>query len=226
MELVRKKIRKVYLGSTLVWSAWWQPWANTIAYYPLTSDANDATSNHYNMTADSLITFSSDWAYFPSGTTRSFQWLLVPNTLSISTSWTYTILWRQKTLWVLESDCRWIDLYRSNVRIFSAWSSDNQMYGIWRDSVNVTQMEWTWYLNTLIINNGTATVYSNAGTAVGSESLPTSYTFTTFRWGNEYNTAYKRCLYWYLKDIIIENRVWTEQEINDYFDISKWNYWY
>ena len=226
MALVQKKVKKAYLGNTLVWSASWQPWANTIAYYPLTSNANDATSNHNDMTADSLITFSSDWAYFPDNSPRTFAWLLEPNTVSISTSWPYTILWWQKTLWVLESDARWIDLRRSGERIYTAWSSDNQYFGIGGSGVSVSQTSGVWYLNIMTIDNGTITIYCNGGTAAGSGLLNSNRTFTTFRWGNEYNTAYKRCLYWYLKDIIIEDRIWTASEMDDYFDDKKWDYWY
>jgi len=30
---------------------------------------------------------------------------------------------------------------------------------------------------------------------------------------------------WYLSEMIIEDRAWSAQEVSDYFDLTKWNYW-
>lgn len=42
--------------------------------------------------------------------------------------------------------------------------------------------------------------------------------------GNEYNNAYARHFSGYLSNLIMESKVWTSQEIDDYFDQTKANY--
>lgn len=70
---------------------WWQPWAKTIAYYPLTTNANDTSWNNNDLTADSSITYSSNWAYMPNS---NYTWMTTPFTRSVS--WTTTIsMWRK-----------------------------------------------------------------------------------------------------------------------------------
>lgn len=209
---------------------WWQPWANTIAYYPLVTNANDTTSNHNDMTADALITFSSDWAYLPSGTGNSFEWLLEPNTVSIPSTWTYTILWWQKTLWVVSGDARWLDLQYSswsNNRLFTAWNT-NGNYNFHNTSGGVltaTENANTRYLNAITINNWVVEAYVNGTKLTGSLTLNTSVSYSFLRWWQEGSLWANRALHWYLKDIIIEDKCWTVQEVSDYFNQTKSLYW-
>ena len=208
---------------------WWQPWIHTIAYYPLTTNGNDSTSNHNDLTVWTWITFSSNGAYFPWNDTG---WLLEPSTVSISFAWSYTILWWQKSLAYVYDDARWIDIYfedssAHDVRIASLWSRDNQWYYVGNQYVSTSQTQWTWYLNIITINNGIITAYNNGSTQVwNSNTMATDYTSQMFRWGQEYNHAVNRELVWYIKDIIIEDRLWTTTEMDVYFEQNKWDYWY
>lgn len=227
------QVSKVFVWDTQVRPTWWggwQPWPNTIAYYPLTANAND-TVNGNNMTADALITFSSDWAYFPSGTTRSFAWMLEPNTINITATWTWTIVWWQKTLGVIQGDARWLDLQYSSGsfnRIFTAWS--NASYGFHDTSIwfgSMPQLTTNRYLNGITIDNGVVIAFANGNELTGATwTINTALSYSFIRWGQEWWMWANRALYWYLKDIIIEDKKWTATEMYNYFEQTKWNYWY
>lgn len=70
MVLVQKEVKAVYLWTHKVrpvWG-WWQPWANTIAYYPFHSDLLDHSGNNNNWSSgdgtfanDMITTTSSLW---------------------------------------------------------------------------------------------------------------------------------------------------------------------
>lgn len=218
-DVYLNKLKEAYL-----WAGKWQPTSNTYAYYPLTENANDYSGNNRNLTAASAITYSeSNWAYLPnSAHTWMVEWF------NITTSWTWTFSWWQKTIAVRDGDCRGIDIYwgASSRRLFTAWNSNTQTFN--RSNSNTfwstTETANVWYLNTVTLNNGTLTSYVN-GVQLSSGSVATGYTSSYFRWGQEYNNGANRQLYGYLKDIIIENKVWTATEISDYYNSVKWNYW-
>jgi len=197
------------------------PWANTYAYYPLTANANDTSGNNRNMTAASAITYSAEnWAYFPNS---AHTWMLEP--FNITSSWTWTFSWWQKTIAVRESDCRWIDIYwgstSSNRRLCTIWQSNTQKFWRWSSATyqfaSNTENANTWYLNTVTLNNWVLKAYVN-WVYLWTGNVTTGYTSSYFRWGQEFNNWANRQLYGYIKDIIVESIVWSDTDVANYYN--------
>ena len=195
---------------------------NTYAYYWLTQNWNDQSWNWRNLSVWSWITFSDEnGAYFPNS---KHTWMVEP--FQITSSWTWTIIWWQKTLWVVQSDARWIDIYFNNSnRICSLWSSNKQGFYIKADiNKPYTENSNTWYNHIITISNWTVKLYVDNQLRY-TWSINTWLTSSYFRWWQEYNNAYPRQLYWYLKWIIVENKVYSDSERDKYWNKNKSQYW-
>lgn len=208
---------------------WWQPWANTIAYYPLTQDANDYSWNNYNITTSWASSYTPDGALLPD----SFHaWLLIP--FNIYTSNTYTFSIWQKPLHIPpREDMRWIDCSENgNYRLISLWYSlyyntklEHRRWG------NSSSVFWTYinysvdtrYYCTYTIDNGTIKTYVNWNNLWTKTWV--SWHTCALRFWQEWNMWADRHWYWYMKDIIIENKVRTVQEISNYYNQTKSLYW-
>ena len=210
-----------WLTATCSVGQWWTPWVNTYAYYPLTTDANDATANNRNLSADASITYSTaNWALLPSS---RHSWMLEP--FNITSSGTWTISWWQNTIWIYQSDARWIDCFLNwSNRISTWWVNNNQDLWIWNQRATVTETSGVWYHHVVTISNWVAVFYMDWEQKL-TNNVTTGLTSTYFRWGQEYNNAYYRELFWYLKDIIIEDVVWTGTDVSNYFNLTKGDYW-
>ena len=142
----------------------------------------------------------------------------------VTSSWTWTFSRRQKTLWIVSSDARWIDLYWSWGRIYTAWSNSSQQISLNWSNANISENTNVWYHHVVTISNWTLKGYVD-WVEKKSGSVTTWLTTTYFRRWQEYNNAYRRQLYGYLKDIVIEDVAWSSQEVSDYFNLTKWDYW-
>lgn len=217
------RIKKIYVWTQQVRPASWNPWANTVAYYPLTSNANDMVGN-YNLSAYAGITYSSDWALLPN--TTASTWMKEPDGM-IDTSLTWTISYWEKPLWASPwwYDGRWIDLKTTNNRLLSLWSSDSQMFANanFSDTATITETTDVWYNHVITISNWAVNIYTDWNQ---TPTLTTSITWDSynFRWGQEFDNSADKQFYWYLKDIIIENVVWSTQDISNYYNLMKWEY--
>lgn len=195
---------------------------NTYAYYTLTADWNDSSWHNRNLSVWSWITFSSsNGAYLPNS---RHTWMVEP--FNITSSWTRTIIRRQKTLWIVDSDARWIDIYfNSSNRICSLWSNNQQKFYIKTDiNKPYSESSNTRYNHIITISNWTVKLYVDNSLRY-TWSINTWLTSSYFRRGQEYNNAYNRQLYWYLKGIIVENKVYTDAERNKYRNWIKAQYW-
>ena len=99
------------------WGGWWQPWANTVAYYPLKENLNDIVGTH-NMT-NSGITFSDGFAVL--------NWNQRPTVPSV-TWWKTLAFWFKKT-----NDANWM--------IITQWNTD----GYIQLRTNGFAAAWTWW---------------------------------------------------------------------------------
>lgn len=225
-----KKITKLMLNGEEYeireYQAGWQPWANTIAYYPLTQDANDYSWNNYNITTSWASSYTTDGALLPD----SFHaGLLVP--FNIDTSNNYTLSCRCKPLTdkCLNDDMRWIDLTQSTSnRLITLWQvwQVTQWWGSSAGSDFWTTSSfsiWTRYYITCTINSWTINIYFNWWNTWTKTWV--SWHTCALRFWQEWNMWANRRWYWYMKDIIIEDKVRTSQEISDYYNQTKWDYW-
>jgi len=220
------KIKKVYLGQRQIY-----PEVTHYAYYPLTTDAKDYGWMSRDIVTSWASSYGSDGAVLPDS---NHAGLLMPFNIDYSKKWTISFYVRWIINWSSHTsdDARIVDLYYTNnrvdCRIMNKNARDNvRKYrvmknnsGIYTDSTTYTDNTWMYIC--LTINNWTVKVYRNW---TQNASTTASWTTTYFRFWQEYNAGADRHLYGNIKEIIIEDTVWTAQQITDYFNSTKWDYW-
>ena len=204
---------------------WWQPWANTIAYYPLTSTTQwtDQSWNGRDLT-NSGVTF---WTYqWVDCWQFNWGWLLSYN-LTIPTDW--TIIW-----WVYH------DNVSENQVAFDIWwalATGRDCLGYYynpgSDYIVLWQFHW-WYETGRSINitgqwTNVCITYTAGNDVLYINWLPMitrsdtiSFRSDIWLWTFDQSTV---GLYWWMSNIIFEDKVRTVQEIIDYYNQTKWNYW-
>lgn len=227
MVLVQKELKNAYIGEYRV------PWANTIAYYPLTSTTttSDMSWNNKNLTNYNNVSF---WTY---------QWV---SCASFNGSSQYLGLWAKFTLWNTYTVLSWYWHTASNVgMVYCQWASSSlypafwawRAYGSWTKIVmhsgswwnntwivsDNSSNNWKWVLWVFVFNNGTARIYeNNTQTVSGSLSAP-------WTWWEDFYIWMRRQWYNYfsglISNLIIENKSRTAQEISDYYNLTKSKYW-
>ena len=183
---------------------WRQPWANTIAYYPLESNTNDATWT-YNLT-NSWITFGVLWWVTCANFDGSSS-LASNNNFHSYWTWDCTVsVW-----WCPTSNSQWVwrciwhsSLVMNSKNWYVEWTSAPTPLDTWTHIVFV--ITW-WKLK--IYSNWTSYLDTNF-----SSNLP----WTLFLWQNDgWGFIYE----WWLSNLIFEDKARTQQEIEDYFDQTK-----
>lgn len=216
------------------YQGWWKPWANTVAYYPLTSffNVNDIMGN-YNLTNRWNVSFGTyqwqDCAYFNwttnsqlYNTSLSFQaypeQTVLVRMYTTSTSHVYQILyhiWTAGPNWKLGS---WYNYYFNSAPTLaiSSWSEGYESTKVW-------DLNWSWHL-VANVTNWTSSIQYLDGVLYQSFTNSLSATQTwLYVWGAEGSTAER--LTGYESELIIENKARTAQEITDYYNQTKSLYW-
>jgi hypothetical protein len=227
MILVQKEIKKVYLGTTQVYpsvSPWWQPWPNTVAYYPLdsTNTVNDLSGNGKNMT-NNWMSFGIN-AGADCGNAQT--WYLSRSSCIFTGTWAFTLnFWAYRNydsgtyenaimIWQWGGNASlWAGVY--NDKVYTFWWNGDHNSGY---TMNVGK----WYNIVVTRTSNTGTIYVDGVSRwSGSVSFnPTSW--TTIIWGG---FGWPASRPWFMSQLIMENVCWTAQEVSDYFDLTKWNYW-
>lgn len=217
-----KQIRPVGWG-------WWQPWANTIAYLKLEADTNDSSGNWNNGTPTN-ITYTQ-----PSGVSKNvavlnWSWWKIDFSSSLVTGWTFTIsLW---VYWNMIADGTWLNMIMWNAKSDAVWYYTDRYWTRLRSFINSTASvettnlysQYQWFLYTFSYSNWTMKWYKNASLIwTATKTLSSSDTRNFFIWYRAYSSD--RYWNWYISDFIVESKVRTAQEITDYYDLTKWDYW-
>lgn len=224
------KIQRIYIGDHYQIYPKWTPWANTIAYYPLTENANDYSGNWLNATNYEGTFSTQNWCYL---------WTIVSRLeLPSMTIWqTFTInVWIKLPNWQPTWDQEfniyydWSGSHRNILYRCSAWWIDCYT---WNNSTSqniktVSTTFWTWWNN--IILSKTWTFYSIYLNGNLLETFSSAYNVsipwwsnTIFVWHTSSSTS-QHSAFWYIKDHIIENKARTAQEIADYYNQTKASY--
>lgn len=201
---------------------WWQPWVNTVVYFPFDTDFNDYSWNWYNLTNNWWVAIESvNWVTCANFKDQPPYWLSRA-TWSIITSWTYTFL-----AWMNMDTNSWT----YNPRIFGGksdwfilWNRQNSgwVYPWYWSNTWVPYTAW-WHLVCFVWNTSSGSydsykdwVYLN------------SWTWATWGrtwlllWANENNSSSNLDRFiGQMSKVIFENRNWTAQEISDYYDQTK-----
>ena len=213
------------------WGGWWQPWANTLFYLPLTSNANDTSWNGRNGTTAN-VTFSSNWAYCIWDLSA---WNNGTITTATFTMWTtYTInLWvkaEQTLSWNRQIDLqrRWswparYVLFYANTNWFTCilWNGSNQNW----NSITASFSMWTTWHNVCLTRSWSNVYIYADGTLLTSWNWTYAVDPTYFNIGNDPWSDAEYTASSYIKDYIMENQVRSAQDIADYYNQTKWNYW-
>lgn len=201
--------------------SWWKPWVNTIAYYELNWDATDTTGNYDGTASNVTYTTLASWiqvATFNGSNSKIDIASPLVNNLS-----TFTVnVWFNDTannfgdvLNNQSNDINWIFMDSINWTQFRVWLG-------WGGNTNTNFTLNVWHNAVLVYNNGTYIVYFDS---------QQDYTevFTYANWTNMAiwcrSQAQDRFWTWYISKVIFEDKARTAQEISDYYNQTKSNYW-
>ena len=199
----------------------WKPWANTVAYYKLDSNLNDSSGNGMNWTW-------YNWAWTFSDGVLDLWWshsIELPFTLAWLTDWTFNIRMKvnqNKTINGILGTATWIEW---TMHIQYVYTSNDIV--IWVNPYSEIQAITTlnigsWYNITMTKSWTTYKIYINWALAVSWTSWNFTDTSTLYLWMT-YETA--RCWNWCLSNAIFEDVARTAEEIADYYNYTKSNYW-
>lgn len=215
----------------VIYHEWgWEPWANTIAYYPLEIDTNDYSGNNRNLT-NSWVLFVNNiwWATIPiwywDGWDRAYR------TWDYQLSAWYTLSLRQKAL---SSSTQFIFDMRNNnqywqwfylmvengnfsVRQQISSSSEEEFNRGWDSNRNHWVLTWTGSVWTVYFN-WTQVKQASIANSINTTNWTVLSLWTRYSWATSPFT-------WYISKMIIENVAWTADEIADYYNQTKANYW-
>lgn len=220
MGLREKAVKYVYIGE---YNGGWQPGVNTVAYFPFTSTTTvyDQSWNGNDLINDWGVVFTNDYAERPTTSSLYNNSFTIPSTV-------YMWLWVNATSFPSYND----RIIRSGSDVWlmyrNPWDNDytflNEKSGVWNTFVWSTPpvinkwyyvfTTWTnWNLKLWFIDNW------NMTTTTSSYTLSTSGISLWIGTNSSYDT-YRG----YMSELIIEDREWTDQEIEDYFNLTKSNY--
>lgn len=225
MVLVQKELKNAYIWE---YQEWWQPWANTLAYYPLAEDAKDYSGNGRDGT-NSWVTFSDGLATFSSARVSipSDSWNYPSANFTISV-WARAKNWVADNMYIVGK----LDYYATSMQSFfynvwitysthyatwwfATWSDYNtypwaSTVVIWLDERHLYTLTNDWTTKTLYLDK-TQVAQATANTTTSTISMPLTIWAATYRNNNAYFDGN-------IKDVIIENKTWSLQDISDYYD--------
>ena len=236
-------ISKVFLWDTQVRPTGWQPWANTLIYLPLNWDALDYSGNGRDGNVFSnwwtysweYISWSSGEKYFYSSATNLDYWVWIDWTYMDTAigTWDRTIsIWHK---FAAQSDGTPLWMWSK-----SGWTRWEWFWLYWNfwpkawivryyddPQTWVLSLDTGWHHYVLTYNNVNKsrmyidgvlqTFVSNAGASFNT--LSNQYHLWALRLYNNNSATYS------FSKFIIENIVWSAQDVSDYYNLTKWNYW-
>lgn len=197
------------------------PWANTIAYYPLTasSTVNDESWNSNTLTNNSGVTFWTyqwvDCAYFDGSsyltqTSLSYSW----GSITMS-AWGYSVA--RNVEWSDE----WFVRFWPNFWCYVWWSSRALVCSPWGIGTQTWVSESWWKLVTVTFDGTDMNLYINwTLDASNQPTIPTGSWLAIWNTSTSWSFVWQ----WGIGDVILESVAWSAQEVSDYYDASKTYY--
>ena len=206
-----------------------EPWENTVAYYPLKEDFNDASGNNKHLSTytwnPSIVV--KDWV-----SCAYYNWSSVSKNTSISApiSWR-TIMARvnystsgQRIMWVWSNVSSDGDYGKSWLQLNTSLAIDDSQATYWTQQ---TKPNW-WFLVCLTQSWSTCSQYINWELKQTLTNMPINWTSASWimvvLWSKS-NYNYSEKYTWYISNVIVENKARTDQEVADYFNKTKSGYW-
>ena len=199
----------------------WKPWANTIAYYKFDWNLNDSSGNSYNLSvaAWSITYWTASWWWkyaHINKNTRTNYW-----EKSFDYNWNNTISLRMNPQItngsiLLEMWSRSNEFLRFNGAIF-CWFWWDMTYSMSANTRYLVTFTRSWTSTALYING------SLIWTWIGGKTWTHNIRFKLNNAGDTSSSTYSNNSYW--SELIWENKTRTAQEVTDYYNLTKWNYW-
>jgi len=238
------KVKKIYQWSNLVWPKW-KPWENTLLYLPLESDIKDYSWNNRDVSTNSWMTQSTVWgkACYVVGNTG---WI---NLWTSAASWIKSTNQYTFLLWIYVSNTS------SPNRCYMEWNVYNSLrlylgreYNTKKprflntinmyDSLTVMDNsagDNQWSLICFTLDNWTSNFYINW---VKDSHYPKTWLDNNWFW-KSWITSEQRIWLFNTRDglssngaancavsnCIMESVARTAQEVADYYNLTKSNYW-
>ena len=219
--------------SVMEW--WYTPWAYTVAYFPLKIDLLDHWPNQYSMTNYWWVTI--DTTKISGKGVAYFNWssMLYATSLSWLPTWTNpkTMSCRVKNRWSVT-----YGIYCWFGTIFS--DNNNKSFIIWQNSWKIHFSTWWWWYDFLSDITPTTWQRYNVIASYNWSTYTLYINWTSNRSGSlsANTTSDKICIWWntdtrswfwmpekaYISEVIIENKAWTAQEVQDYYNLTKSQY--
>ena len=249
MSIVQLSPKKILLWEVEEWA----PSSNTLLYYPLTSNFVDHMWPWSTWVAHWSVTFyanpgSTTWCYVNWASSVYVTWM------SIWINWRSTCTMNVWANFISKTEHWNLVWYNSNYnhtqpfKLYSSTSSDNKVYiNIMRwtsssDSWSIWMWnDWTlllnsWYHNFCItVDNLVVKFYLDWVNAWCGVSWGRADSYTMPRaiasWSSEcqlwrwwYYWSW-RTARWYVRDYIVETIAWSEDDVLNYFENTKSNFW-
>ncbi len=235
MTLVQTPPKKIY-----IWvDEWWSPWADTLAYYPFTSDRKDYSSYWNDVTSANSTILTTVWWVDCMDMNNSYctinLWSSSP--LLVKTLPYTIVFWtKAKDSWLSRAFA--INWYENWSRGWSGITTPTSSW--WQLEVrawNTTNTNTKWYAGSSYANTNWHLYVASWGTSwlnvyVDWNTTPVKTTsWTTWPtnngsplkiWQRQDSTV---CGNWYISRVIIEKKAWTAQDAADYYNETKSIYW-
>ena len=192
----------------------WKPWANTIAYYPLTSNTTIYEQSWKNK--DLTNTWATFWLY---------QWVdcaYLSGNVYMYNSTQYWLSWDVQftaSIWAYFID-KWE--WAANPRFY--WNDNwNIWFNPWGNTTNYELQQSVWS-NLIVMYDWTKSYLYINWTQIAEYTASTNFSNWPL-WIWKYAVSWTNYWKWGLSEFILENKAWTAQEVADYYNQTKWNYW-
>lgn len=204
---------------------WWQPWANTIAYFPFKEDALDEIGSrsltinnctisdwvmNINSQASYMLLSSSIWWSQITGSVWYYYWAL-------STWWGWNTLFAKN----------WWDYHHILMpATTSGWTVWNiGFFKKTRYPSSKTLELWKWYHIVFVKNWTNEKIYVNAELVLDSNSSFDNNSQPLWIIANYTASSWNQWAQWKMSELFFEDKLRTVQEISDYYNQTKANYW-
>lgn len=227
------------ISNTVSVMPWWQPWTDTLAYYPFTSNWNDESWNGYHLSSTNSTSVVTLWDIKALDMNNSYctTWSISGTSLLITTLPYTIVFWtKAKASWLNKAFAitwyEWWSWWWSGISAptsswwqieVRAWNTTNQ---ITKWNAGSSYADTNWHLYVVSFGTSWLNVYVDWNT--------TPVRTTNWSVWPENNGSpliigarqdYTVCGNWYISRVIIEKKAWTAQESQDYYNSSKWIYW-
>lgn len=229
------KVNKIRVGTQQVRPSWWKPWANTVAYYPLTSTTtvNDMSGNGKNLTNYGATFWTYQWVDCANIYLNSKY---IKGNVDTFPTWANPRTWN---FWCYNSNA---SAQQYEEAYFFNWTEKTANYmvlfWIWTDNKEFVSQRWTWsswnltplrqqWFNACLVYTWTKFVYYRNWAYVWEWTYTINTQWTEFRigWPRTSGDAWWDRFSGYMSWFILENKWWTEQEAVDYYNTTKSTYW-